>query len=146
MRMVRILESALTQITGRSFRFDVKSYPFSIGVKWGDLNLPFDVLPDGLRSIIGWLVHALVMTEVWVQGKQDPQQIEAIFLLDEIESHLHPAWQRKVLPAFQRIFPKAQIFIATHSPFVIASLNHGWIHPISLTNDGTNWSFRSQQS
>jgi predicted ATP-binding protein involved in virulence len=61
-------------------------------------------------------------------------ETEAVFLLDEIESHLHPAWQRRVLPAFQHLFPKAQIFVATHSPFVIASLNHGWIHPLTMTS------------
>jgi predicted ATP-binding protein involved in virulence len=135
-RLVRVLESSVTQVTGQPFRFVVDTYPFCLRVKWGNGILPFDVLPDGLRSILGWLVHALVMSEVWLQGKEDPQQTEAIFLLDEIESHLHPAWQRKILPAFQRIFPKAQIFVATHSPFVIASLNHGWIHPITLNNDG----------
>ena len=100
------------------------------------MKLPFDVLPDGLRAIIGWLVHALVMMDVWLQGKGDPTNTEAVFLLDEIESHLHPAWQRKILPAFQRLFPKAQIFVATHSPFVIASLNHGWIHSLKMDANG----------
>jgi predicted ATP-binding protein involved in virulence len=77
------------------------------------------------------------MMDVWLEGKEDPMEAEAVFLLDEIESHLHPAWQRRILPAFQRLFPKSQIFIATHSPFVISSLNHGWIHPIGLNPDGT---------
>ena len=62
---------------------------------------------------------------------------EVVFLLDEIESHLHPVWQRRILPAFQRLFPKAQIFVATHSPFVISSLNHGWIHRLTLEEGGT---------
>ncbi|MBK7937436.1 MAG: ATP-binding protein [Lewinellaceae bacterium] len=39
-----------------------------------------------------------------------------ILFLDEIEVHLHPAWQRKILPAVQKLFPNAQIFISTHSP------------------------------
>ena len=47
-----------------------------------------------------------------------------------------PAWQRKILPAFQRLFPKSQIFVATHSPFVIASLNHGWIHSLKMEANG----------
>jgi predicted ATP-binding protein involved in virulence len=76
------------------------------------------------------------MTEISLQGKADPRESEATFLLDEPECHMHPAWQRKILPAFQRLFPKAQIFVATHSPFVIASVNHGWIHPITLGSDG----------
>jgi predicted ATP-binding protein involved in virulence len=98
--------------------------------------LPFDLLADGLRSIIGWMVDAVVMMDAWLQGQSSVMDTEAVFLLDEIESHLHPAWQRRILPAFQHLFPKAQIFVATHSPFVISSLNHGWVHRLILEQDG----------
>lgn len=136
-RIIGAIEKTLSDITGFKFKFQVTSYPnVSIGVFWGNRSLPFNLLPDGLRSIIGWLVHAVVMMDTWLQGKGDPMETEAVFLLDEIESHLHPAWQRKILPAFQRLFPKSQIFIATHSPFLIASLNHGWIHQLTMEPDG----------
>lgn len=136
-RLVKSLESTLLEITGTRFQFKIEKFPqISLFVVWGRTKLPFDVLPDGLRAIIGWLVHSLVMMDVWLQGKGDPTNTEAVFLLDEIESHLHPAWQRKILPAFQRLFPKAQIIVATHSPFVIASLNHGWIHSLKIDASG----------
>jgi predicted ATP-binding protein involved in virulence len=136
-KLMRALESALTQITGVSFKFTVQTNPsVLLSVIWGDVKLSFDVLPDGLRSIIGWMVHALVMMDLWLQGKKDSMETEAVFLLDEIENHLHPAWQRRILPAFQHLFPKAQIFVATHSPFVIASMNYGWVHPVKMTPDG----------
>jgi len=136
-RLVKSLESTLLEITGTKFQFKIEKFPqISLFVVWGNIKLPFDVLPDGLRAIIGWLVHSLVMLDVWLQGKGDPTNTEAIFLLDEIESHLHPAWQRKILPAFQRLFPKSQIIVATHSPFVIASLNHGWIHSLKVEANG----------
>jgi hypothetical protein len=135
--LMKAIESTVSQITGVPFQFHLVRFPeLSLGVKWGGTQLSFDVLPDGLRSIIGWMVHASVMVEIWLQGKSDPRQAEAIFLIDEPESHLHPAWQRKILPAFQHLFPMAQIFVASHSPFVIASINHGWIHPITLDSDG----------
>ena len=105
-------------------------------MKWAKADLPFDLLPDGLRSIIGWMVDAVVMLDAWLQGKGSILDTEAVFLLDEPESHLHPVWQRRILPAFQRLFPKAQIFVATHSPFVISSLNHGWIHRLTMEADG----------
>ena len=137
-RLVKLLESTLLEITGTKFQFKIEKFPqISLFAVWGGTKLPFDVLPDGLRAIIGWLVHALVMMDVWLQGKGDPTNTEVVFLLDEIESHLHPAWQRKILPAFQRLFPKAQIFVATHSPFVIASLNHGWIHSLKMEANGS---------
>jgi len=137
-RIIGAIETTLGEITGFKFRFQVTSYPnVSIGVFWGNRTLPLNLLPDGLRSIIGWLAHAVVMMDTWLQGKSEPLETEAVFLLDEIESHLHPAWQRKILPAFQHLFPKAQIFIATHSPFVISSLNHGWIHQLTMESDGS---------
>jgi predicted ATPase len=135
--IVKALESTIAKITGFKFLFHVTAYPkTSLVVRWAGAELAFDVLPDGLRSIIGWLAHALVMMDVWLQGKSDPMQAEAVFLLDEIESSLHPAWQRKILPAFQALFPNSQIFVASHSPFLIASLNHGWIHPLTMGADG----------
>lgn len=137
-RLVQALEKTIGEITGTSFRFHVTPYPkLSLQVHWGDADLPFSVLPDGLRSIIGWLVHAVVMMDISLQGQGDPMTTPAIFLIDEIETNLHPAWQRRILPAFQKLFPRSQIILATHSPFVISSLNHGWIHPFTLLSNGT---------
>lgn len=135
--IVKALESTITQITNLHFSFIVTSYPkAALEVSWGGTRLSFNTLPDGLRSIIGWLAHSVVMMDAWLQGKEHPLESEAVFLLDEIEGPLHPAWQRRILPAFQRLFPKAQMFVATHSPFLIASLNHGWIHPLTVGSDG----------
>jgi hypothetical protein len=136
-KIVRALEATITSVTGIKFMFQVASYPTPVlEVSWGRSRLSFNLLPDGLRSIIGTLAHAVVMMDAWLQGKGNPLETEAVLLLDEIEGHLHPAWQRRILPAFQHLFPKAQIFVATHSPFVIASLNHGWIYPLTLDKDG----------
>ncbi len=130
MRLMNKLESAITDITGRSFKFDVETYGgATICVRWGGSEkFQFALLPDGLRSIIGWLAHAVAMMDACLEGKSDPTEQPAIFLLDEPESHLHPAWQRKILPAFQKLFPKSQVIVSTHSPFVISSINQGWIH------------------
>ena len=52
----------------------------------------------------------------------------AILLIDEIENHLHPTWQRRVIPALRKHFPGLQIFATTHSPFVVAGLKRGQVH------------------
>lgn len=46
-----------------------------------------------------------------------------IVLIDEIEAHLHPNWQREIIPLLRQLFPNIQFFITTHSPQVIASVN-----------------------
>lgn len=137
-RIIRAIETAVTEITGLPFAFRIRAQPkISINVRWGrSETLPFSSIPDGLRQVIGWLVHAVVMTDAWLGGQGTPMESNAVFLLDEIEGHLHPAWQRKILPAFQKMFPKSQIFVSTHSPFVIASLNSGWIHRITMDATG----------
>jgi energy-coupling factor transporter ATP-binding protein EcfA2 len=52
----------------------------------------------------------------------------AILLIDEIENHLHPTWQRRVIPALLEHFHGLQIFATTHSPFVVAGLRAGQVH------------------
>lgn len=50
-----------------------------------------------------------------------------IVLIDEIDLHLHPRWQKKIIPALLKAFPKIQFIATTHSPFVIQSLHEGQV-------------------
>ena len=60
----------------------------------------------------------------------------AILLIDEIENHLHPTWQRRVIPVLLEHFPGLQIFATTHSPFVVAGLKAGQVHLLNRDDDG----------
>ena len=57
-------------------------------------------------------------------------------LIDEIENHLHPTWQRRVIPALLEHFPGLQIFATTHSPFVVAGLKAGQVHLLNRDENG----------
>ena len=123
------IETVLTDLTGKKFYFELRTVPeFSIRVNWGGVSMTFDQLPDGMRSIIAWLGTTVARLRMIYPEHHDSLSESFILLVDEPETHLHPAWQRKLIPAAQRLFPNAQIFVATHSPFVISSVNHGWIH------------------
>ncbi len=139
-RNVRIadrLEKALTQVTGRDFYFVVDETPkLQLRVTWGDKRMLLKQLPDGLRAIIGWLVACVAKIESIHLEHEDPLDLPVVLLVDEPENHLHPAWQRKVLPALQHLLPNAQIFVATHSPFVISSVNHGFYYVLRADEDG----------
>ncbi|MFT5917423.1 MAG: putative ATP-binding protein involved in virulence [Flammeovirgaceae bacterium] len=45
-----------------------------------------------------------------------------VVMIDEIETHLHPNWQRKIVPILRKVFPNIQFFITTHSPQVVSSV------------------------
>ncbi len=131
------LEETVSQITGRRFRFSVTPYPkVSLKVTWGATPMRFNQLPDGLRCIIGWLAACVAKLDALFPEHKDPLSIPLILLLDEPEGHLHPAWQRKLIPAAQSLFPNGQFFVATHSPFVISSINEGWIHILRADENG----------
>ena len=57
-------------------------------------------------------------------------------MIDEIENHLHPTWQRRVIPELLRHFPGLQIFATTHSPFVVAGLKKGQVHLLKRDENG----------
>jgi hypothetical protein len=58
-----------------------------------------------------------------------------ILLIDEIENHLHPNWQRRVIPTLLGSFAGLQVFATTHSPFVVAGLQPGQVHRLFRDNE-----------
>lgn len=79
-----------------------------------------DQLSDGekcLLALIGDLARWLAIAN---PSLEYPLQGEGVVLMDEIELHLHPSWQRMVIPKLSEIFPNCQFIITTHSPQVIS--------------------------
>lgn len=128
---VKELEKVVSAITGKKVVFKIRSgIPLQITLDVDGQNLTFSQLPDGLKSIISWLGDLLMRLYRidWTDNSISPTAQNFVLFLDEIEVHLHPAWQRKVLPAVQGLFPNAQIFISTHSPFVVGSIDGASVH------------------
>lgn len=53
---------------------------------------------------------------------EDFLKSRGVVMIDEIETHLHPNWQRKIVPILRKVFPNIQFFITTHSPQVVSSV------------------------
>jgi predicted ATP-binding protein involved in virulence len=86
-------------------------------------QMPFHLLSDGFRGLV-----ALAADLAWRAIQLNPHQGAAaldkavgIVLIDEIELHLHPAWQRSVLDRLLNIFPGLQFVVTTHAPLVLAA-------------------------
>ncbi len=52
----------------------------------------------------------------------NPLEAPGILLIDEIEQHLHPCWQQKIIPALRAAFPNTQLIVSTHSPAVLTTV------------------------
>ncbi len=135
---ITYIERAIFSIIEKPIRFFLDIEPLDVKIEVDGEKLNFNQLPDGLKSIVSWLSDLLMRMDR-VKWVNDTPVFERNFILflDEIEVHLHPAWQRKILPAIQSLFPNAQIFISTHSPFVIGSVDGAWIHKLVKPNGDT---------
>ena len=94
-------------------------------------------LSSGTQGTLLWIYAlALKMVKSLRVGHRAGKRSPAILLIDEIENHLHPTWQRRVIPALLKHFPKLQIFATTHSPFVVAGLKAGQVHLLDRDENG----------
>ncbi len=66
----------------------------------------------------------------------DPLQSEAVVLIDEVDLHLHPSWQQRVLPDLMQTFPNTQFIVSTHSPQVLSTVKP--LNIVSLYSAGGN--------
>jgi predicted ATP-binding protein involved in virulence len=95
-------------------------------------------LSDGFHAYLSLVTdiarRAVMLNEQ--DGGDAPTKIEGVVLIDEIDLHLHPRWQRVVLDGLREIFPRLQFVVTTHSPQVLSSaLNR----QVRLIRDGEQW-------
>ena len=79
-------------------------------------------LSDGEKctlAMIGDLARRMAIANPHMAN---PLDTEAVALIDEIELHLHPAWQRRITDALRETFPNTQFILSTHSPQVLSHL------------------------
>ena len=86
----------------------------------GGQKVPTVSLSDGYRSVLalaGDLIWRLILA---FPDSSDPLLENGVVLIDELDIHLHPKWQRMVPGVLRETFPRLQFFVATHSPLVAA--------------------------
>jgi ABC-type cobalamin/Fe3+-siderophores transport system ATPase subunit len=134
---IRRIETAIRDVVGVDFRFHTTVDDLNVQAELNGTVVDFGLLPEGVKSIVSWIADLLMrMDRTPWKDNLPVHQREFLLLLDEIDVHLHPAWQRKLLPVVQKLFPKAQIIASTHSPFVVASLADGAVIELRLDANG----------
>lgn len=135
-QLVEAIEAAVQQfLPGFSNLRPTKSGPSQLLIDHDGTTLNLRQLSDGERSV---LVLVLDIARRLTQANpslDDPiSEAEAVILIDEIDLHLHPQWQRKIVRDLARTFPNCQFIASTHSPQVIGEVPHDQIQMI----DGDN--------
>ncbi len=99
-------------------------------------NVPLNVLSQGTQSIIQWVAHFLMGYAQYYDYPPALEEKPAVLIIDEIDAHLHPSWQRRIIPALTNHFPNLQIFCSTHSPLMLAGLKQGQVHLLKRDEAG----------
>ena len=104
----------------------------------GEQPLYAGALSSGTQGTLLWIWALALKMAHHYDWQEGWEKKPAILLIDEIENHLHPTWQRRVIPALlhKDHFPNLQIFATTHSPFVVAGLKAGQVHLLNRDENG----------
>ncbi len=102
--------------------------------KGSKTKVPLVATGDGYKALTAlildmlswWFLYAFYGAKTGSRNKakitlDSLKMMKGVVIIDEIEQHLHPKWQSKILPSLEKNFPQVQFIVATHSPLVVSS-------------------------
>ncbi|MCF4969803.1 AAA family ATPase [Nostoc sp. CMAA1605] len=135
-QQLEAVRQAVTSLLPNFSNLRVRRSPLRMTLIKDGEELIINQLSDGekcLLAMVGDLARRLAIAN---PGLSEPLQGNGVVLIDEIELHLHPKWQREIIPALTRTFPNCQFIVTTHSPQVISQIKPEGIYLLEKTTQG----------
>lgn len=112
-------------------KLDVKTVraDYEIVLNQKNNEIYFEMLSDGYKSCI-FILLGIIKEVDYRYPRINAIDFNGIILIDEIDIHLHPQWQAKLVKVLKQVFPKAQIIATTHSPSVLQNAKAEEIIPL----------------
>lgn len=123
--------------------FNYRDYSFRICTE--DKRFKFTEVSDGFAAVLD-IVADLILKMQDDKSLTRIYQKEGIVLIDEIETHLHLALQKVIMPLLTKVFPNIQFIITTHSPFILSSMSNAVAYDLEhreVLDDLTEYSYES---
>jgi energy-coupling factor transporter ATP-binding protein EcfA2 len=90
-----------------------------------DGQVPYRLLSEGYQNVAAWTGDLLHQITTAFDDDPDPFDARGLLLIDEIDLHLHPVWQRKLISFIESRFPRFQVVATTHSPLTVHQAGEG---------------------
>ena len=116
------VRSALEKFLPEYHDFRIKRQPLRMVVTKGDQELIIDSLSVGETCFIALIGDIARRLSIANPRKRNPLEGEGVILIDEIDLHLHPAWQRRAVTNITKVFPNVQFVVTTHSPQILSEV------------------------
>lgn len=124
-RTIETLNRAVRTFLPEFSDIRVQSDPLRLVAKKQNQDIDIAQMSDGERALFAMVIDLCRRLVLANPALHDPLQGAGVVLIDEIELHLHPTWQREVIEKLRTTFPRVQFVVTTHSPFVIQSVHSG---------------------
>jgi len=135
--LIEAVRQAISSLLGDNLSdLRVRRNPLRMTMTKQGQELNIHQLSDGETGLLVLAADLARRLAIANPGITNPLQGSGVVLIDEIELHLHPAWQRKVIPALKRTFPNCQFIVTTHSPQVISEVKPEGIYILERTDEG----------
>ncbi len=133
-QVVKLINDLLPESAAFAGEFEQGEYLFEVN----GAKIPFAALSDGYRAYIGWIADLLYHICLGAQSVGKLTDNRGIVMVDEVDLHLHPEWQRSVISRISEALPNMQFVFTTHSPLVAGSLHRENIFVMEPTGDGAS--------
>lgn len=118
--IVELMNELLPDDTDMLGKWDEEE-PESLFQRGGSV-LPYPALSDGYRAFICWVGDMLYHLHTVCKKGQHLADVRGVVIVDEVDLHLHPEWQRHLVPSLSKALPKLQFVLTSHSPLVVGTL------------------------
>lgn len=135
----RAIAQCFSRVTGMEdvevdFDFDINDLTLLSRNPEGIMqSLPLGYFSDGYRTTLSMVADIAYRMALLNPGLADAvvQETPGVVLIDEVDLHLHPLWQARILGDLRAIFPKIQFIVTTHAPVVISSVRASHVRKLS---------------
>jgi predicted ATP-binding protein involved in virulence len=122
-KQLQLVKAAITCLLGNEYtNLRVKRIPPQMIVYKDEEELNINQLSGGEKGLLAMVGDIARRLAIANPSLDDPLKGEGVILIDEIELHLHPQWQRKIIPDLTSTFPNCQFIVTTHSPQVLSDV------------------------
>ncbi|MFO5438879.1 MAG: AAA family ATPase, partial [Dolichospermum sp.] len=133
-KQLEAVRQAISSLIPNFNKLRVRRSPLRMTLQKDGEELIVNQLSDGekcLLAMVGDLARRLAIAN---PGLENPLDGFGVVLIDEIELHVHPKWQREIIPALIRTFSNCQFIVTTHSPQVISQIKPQGIYILEKTD------------
>lgn len=100
-----------------------------------DGDLPLAALSDGYQAMASWCGDMLFRITESFHDRRDPLKARGLLLIDELDLHLHPVWQRHLVAFLKKTLPNMQVVATTHSPLTVHQAGEGELYVLRRQGD-----------